>query len=83
MPLIGDVEKYYSVPSTALSKGVKEGKGLKIVTSNKLLSKVMLLSQIKPGNNSNQKHVIREIVYLFYQHNKIPNTLYKNLIKWL
>ena len=83
MPLIeGDVEKYYSVPSTALSKGVKEGKGLKIVTSNKLLSKViMLLSQIKPGNNSNQKHVIREIVYLFYQHNKIPNTFYKNLIK--
>ena len=83
MPLIeGDVEKYYSVPSTALSKGVKEGKGLKIVTSNKLLSKViMLLSQIKPGNNSNQKHVIREIVYLFYQHNQIPNTLYKNLIK--
>ena len=68
MPLIeGDVEKYYSVPSTALSKGVKEGKGLKIVTSNKLLSKViMLLSQIKPGNNSNQKHVIREIVYLFF-----------------
>ena len=85
MPLIeGDVEKYYSVPSTALSKGVKEGKGLKIVTSNKLLSKVIiLLSQIKPGNNSNQKHVIREILYLLYQHNKIPNTLYKNLIKWL
>ena len=83
MPLTeGDVEKYYSVPSTALSKGVKEGKGLKIVTLNKLLSKVIiLLSQIKPGNNSIQKHVIRKIVYLLYQHNKIPNTLYKNLIK--
>ena len=83
MPLIeGDVEKYYSVPSTALSKGVKEGKGLKIVTSNKLLSKVIiLLSQIKHGNNSNQKHVIREILYLLYKHNKITNTLYKNLIK--
>ena len=81
MPLIeGDEEKYYSVPSTALSKDVKEGKGLKILTSNKLLSKVILLSQIKPGNNSNQKHVIRKILYLLYQHNKIPKTLYNNLI---
>ena len=49
----GDEEKYYSLPSTALSKGVKEGKGLKILTSNKLLSKVILLSKIKLGNNSN------------------------------
>ena len=80
MPLTeGDVEKYYSVPSTALSKGVKEGKGLKIVTLNKLLSKVIiLLSQIKPGNNSNQKHVIKKILYLLYQHNKIPKTLHNN-----
>ena len=82
MPLIeGDEEKYYSLSFTALSKGAKEGKGLKILTSNKLLSKVILLSQIKPGNNSNQKHVIRKILYLLYQHNKIPNTFYKNLIK--
>ena len=55
MPLIkGDEEKYYSLPSPALSKGVKEGKGLTILTLNKLLSKVItLLSQIKLGNNSN------------------------------
>ena len=83
MPLIeGDEEKYYSVPSTALSKDVKEGKGLKILTSNKLLSKVIiLLSQMKAGNISNQKHVIRKILYLLYQYNKIPITLYNNLIK--
>ena len=54
MPLIeGDEEKYYSLSFTALSKGAKEGKGLKILTSNKLLSKVILLSKIKLGNNSN------------------------------
>ena len=82
MPLIeGDEEKYYSLSFTALSKGAKEGKGLKILTSNKLLSKVILLSQIKPGNNSNQKHVIRKILYLLYQHNKIPKTLHNNYIK--
>ena len=84
MPLTeGDEEKYYSLPFTALSKGAKEGKGLKISSSNKLLSKVILLSQIKPGNNSNKKHVIRKILYLLYQHNKIPKTLYNNLINWL
>ena len=81
-----DEEKYFSVPSIALSKGVKEGKRLKILTSNNLSSKVITnktwkkLSQIKLGNNSNQKHVIRKILYLLYQHNKIPKTLYNNLI---
>ena len=82
-----DEEKYFSVPSIALSKGVKEGKRLKILTSNNLSSKVITnktwkkLSQIKLGNNSNQKHVIRKILYLLYHYNKIPTTLYSNLIK--
>ena len=32
---------HYSVPSTALSKGVKEGKGLKISALNKLLTRLI------------------------------------------
>ena len=43
---------HYSVPSTALSKGVKEGKGLKISALNKLLTRLpVLLPQIKDGRN--------------------------------
>ena len=56
MPLTeGDVEKYYSVPSTALSKGVKEGKVLKIVASNKLTNKTW--EQFKPKTR-NQRNTI-------------------------
>ena len=52
---------------------VKEEKKLKILTPNKLLTRLpMLLAQIKTGNNSYKlKYEIRKILYLLYQHNKI------------
>ena len=52
---------------------VKEGKGLKLVTPNKLLTRLpILLAQIKVRNNSCKlKNEIRQILYLLYQHNKI------------
>ena len=46
---------------------VKEGKGLKILTPNKLLTRLPVLSvQIKAGNNLH-----KETKYLLYQHNKL------------
>ena len=68
-PLVGDEE-------------VKEGKGLKILTPNKLLTRLsILLAQIKSGKNSyKSKNEIRQILYLLYQHNKITNKVYNNLI---
>ena len=42
-------------PSEGDEEKVKEGKGLKILTPNKLLTKLpILLAQIKAGNNSNK-----------------------------
>ena len=55
-----DEEKYFSVPSIALSKGVKEGKRLKILTSNNLSSKVITnktWKQFQPKTR-NQKNTI-------------------------
>ena len=54
-------------------KEVKEGKRLKILTPNKLLTRLLiLLAQIKAGNNSYKlENEIRQILYLLYQHNKI------------
>ena len=54
-------------------KDVKEGKGLKILTSNKLLFRLpIILAQIKAQNDSNKlKNEIRQILYLLYQYNKI------------
>ena len=63
---------------------VKEGKGLKVLTPNKLLTRPILLEQIKAGNNSHKlKNEIRKILYLLYQHNKITKRVYNNLIKSL
>ena len=64
---------------------VKEGKRLKILTPNKLLTRLpTLLAQIKAGNNSCKlKNEIRPILHLLYQHNKITKNVYSNLIKSL
>ena len=64
---------------------VKEGKGLKILTPNKLLTRLpILLAQIKAGNNSYKfKKEIRKILCLLYQHNKINKKVYSNLSKLL
>ena len=52
---------------------VKEGKTLKFLTPNKLLTRLpILLAQIKAGNNSYKlKNEINQILYLLYQHYKI------------
>ena len=63
----------------------EEGKGLKILTPNKLLTRLpILLAQIKAGNNSYKlKNEIRKILYFLCQHNKIIKNVRKNLIKSL
>ena len=64
---------------------VKERKGLKVLTQNKLLTRFpVLLVQIKVINNSYKlKNEIRQTLHLLYQHNKITKKLYNNLIKSL
>ena len=70
-PLEGDEEE------------VKEGKRLKILTPNKLLTRLLiLLAQTKAGSNSHKlKNEIRQILYLLYQHNKTTKKVYNNFIK--
>ena len=64
---------------------VKEGKIMKILTPNKLLTRPpVILAQMKAENNSYKlKNEIRQIVYLLYQHNKFTKKVYNNLIKSL
>ena len=52
---------------------VREGKVIKILTPNKLLTRLsILLEQIKAGDNSYKlKNEIRQILYLLYQRIKI------------
>ena len=63
---------------------LKEGKELKNLTPNKLLTRLpILLAQIKAANNSYKlKNEIRQILlYLLYQRNKITKKVYNNVIK--
>ena len=73
------------MPPLEGDKEVKEGKRLKVLTPNKLLTRLPLfLAQIKAGNNSDKlKNEIRQILYLLHQHNKITKKIYNNLIKSL
>ena len=66
-------------------KKVKEGKGLKMLTQNKLLTRLpILLAQTKTDNYLDKlKNEIRQILYLLYQHNKITKNVFNNLIKSL
>ena len=62
---------------------VKEGKRLKNLTPNKLLTRLpILLAQIKAGNNSHKlKNEIRQILYLLHQ--QFTKKVYNNVIKSL
>ena len=71
-----DSVEVINISETPLQEGdeeeVKEEKGLKILTPNKLLTRLpILLAYIKAGNNSCKlKSEIRQILQLLHQHNK-------------
>ena len=81
-PLEGDKEES-DMPLLESNEKVRERKVVKILTRNKLLTRLpILLAQIKAGNNSYKlKSEIKQILYLLYQHNKIFRKVYNNLIK--
>ena len=73
------------MPPLEEDEKVTEGKGLKISTPNKLLTRLpILLGQIKAGNDSCKlNNEIRQILYLLYQHNKITKNVVSNFIESL
>ena len=58
------------------------GKGLKILTSDQILSRLPItLAQLKAGNNSQKlKNEIRELLYFLYRSKQLTKQLYNNLI---
>ena len=61
----------------------QEGKGLKILTPNQMLSRLPItLAQLKAGNNSEKlKNEIRQLLYSLYRSKKLTRQLYKSLIE--
>ena len=59
-----------------------EGKGLKILTPNQMLSRLPItLAQLKAGNNSKKrKNESRQLLYSLYRSKKFTKQLYKRLV---
>ena len=59
-----------------------EGKGLKILTPNQMLSRLPItLAQLKAGNNSEKlKNEIRQLLYSLYRSKKLTKNVDNNLI---
>ena len=62
--------------------GQTEGKNLKILTPDQMLSRLPItLAQLKAGNNSEKlKNEIRQLLYSLYRSKKLTKQLYKSLI---
>ena len=60
----------------------QQGKGLKILTRNQMLSRLPIsLAQLKAGNNSEKlKNEIRQLLYSLYRSKKLTKNICKTLI---
>ena len=65
------------------NKQNQEGKGIKILTPNQMLSRLPItLAQLKAGNNSEKlKNEIRQLLYSLYHSKNMTKQVYNNLIK--
>ena len=60
----------------------QQGKGLKILTPDQMLSRLPItLAQLKAGNNSEKlKNEIRQLLHSLYRSKKLSKTIYNHLI---
>ena len=66
----------------AVNKHPVSGQGLKILTSNRMLSGLPIyLAELKAGNNSKKlKNEIRQLLYSLYRSKKLTKNVYKSLV---
>ena len=82
-----EIEKPYKIVDIVekileFNRQNQEGKGLKILTSDQMLSRLPItLDQLKAENNSEKlKNEIRKLLYSLYLSKKLTKTIYNNLI---
>ena len=72
---------YSSIESEAKHK-VKQGKGLRILTSKKMLQRLPIaLAEVKAGNTSeNLLNKMRQIIYSLYREKEVTKKVYSNIM---
>ena len=85
-----EIEKPYNTVKVVkefleINKYNQEGKGLKILTPNQMLSRLPItLAQLKAGNNSEKlKNEIRQLLYSLYHSKNMTKQVYNNLINYI
>ena len=68
---------------SAVERRNQQGEGVKILTTNQMLSRLPIsLAQLKAGNNSVKlKNEIRQLLYSLYRSQNMTKQVYNNLIK--
>ena len=63
----------------------QQGKGLKILTPNQMLSRLPIsLAQLQAGNNSEKlKNEIRQLLYSLYRSKNMTKQVHNNLINYI
>ena len=64
------------------NKQNRQGNGLKLLTPNQMLSRLLIsLGQLNPGNNSKKlKNEIRQLLYSLYRSKTLTKHIYISLI---
>ena len=82
-----ETEKPYNIVKVVkkileFNKDSQKGEGIKILTTNNLLSRLpIVLAQLQAGNNSNKlKNEIRQLLYSLYCSKNMTEQIYKSLI---
>ena len=66
------------------NKQIQEGKGLKILTPNQVLSRLPItLAQLKGNNSEKLKNEIRQLLYSFHRSKNVTKQVYNNLITYI
>ena len=70
---------------SAAERRNQQGKGLKILTPNQMLSRLLIsLAQLKAGNNLEKlRNEIRQLLYSLYRSKNLAKQVYSNLIKYI
>ena len=83
-----EIEKPYNIVKVVkkileINKINQQGKGIKILTPNQMLSRLPItLAQLKAGNNSEKlKNEIRQLLHSLYCPKNMTKLVYNNLIK--
>ena len=85
-----EIERPYNIVKVVkkilkINKINQEGKGLKILTPDQMLSKLPItLDQLKAGNNSKKfKNEIKQLLYSLYRSKKMTKQVHNNLINYI